>query len=150
MSLAGKRIMVVDDEPDIVAVIKMTLERWGARVTTFTKPLQALEAFRKEPSAYDLLITDIRMPRMNGVQLAREVLAIRPDVKTMYVSAFEVDHRMYEAIEAGEIEENLLKKPVTQLKLCEAVKSLGPSAEIIIENVSGHDKPDSFCHGALV
>jgi CheY-like chemotaxis protein len=117
-------IMVVDDEPDIVTVLKMILERWGAKVSSFTNPLLALEAFKKEPLAYDLVITDIRMPIMNGVQLAKEILVIKPNMPVMYLSAFELDHQTFGAVQTSQmiIKENLLTKPVALLELCNAVK----------------------------
>lgn len=122
MSLSGKKMMVVDDEPDILAVLRIMLERWDARVDAFSSPFQAIDAFRKEPGAYDLVIADVRMPGMTGMELVKRMLAVRPAVRTMYISAFDLDHAVFGAVPAQQLEADLIKKPVTMSQLCEAVK----------------------------
>jgi CheY-like chemotaxis protein len=59
-------LLVVDDDYDIASLIKISLENMGLSVSSFTDPLLALEGFRKKPSDYELVISDIRMPSMNG------------------------------------------------------------------------------------
>ena len=66
-----KRIAVVDDEPDITNVLKKGLERNGFIVDTFNDPQAALASF--QPMHYDIMIIDIRMPRINGFDLYRQV-----------------------------------------------------------------------------
>ncbi len=122
-SSAGKRIMVVDDEKDIVMVISKVLERWKFKVDGFSSPFKALEAFRKEPDAFDLIITDVRMPGMSGPELVKEILAIRPQMSKIFISAFNLDHESFGAMPAEELKKDLLSKPVTMPQLCEAVKS---------------------------
>ncbi len=73
------RIMVVDDEPEITEIIQLALSRHGYQVHTFTSSAQALEVFRGKPHFFDLLITDQTMPKLTGVQLSREILAVRAD-----------------------------------------------------------------------
>jgi two-component system CheB/CheR fusion protein len=62
----NKRVLIVDDEPDVNLAVKIVLEENGFQVTTFTDPLLALENFRKQAGMYDLLMLDIKMPDMNG------------------------------------------------------------------------------------
>ncbi|HET6780072.1 MAG TPA: response regulator, partial [Nitrososphaera sp.] len=66
-----KRIAVVDDEPDITTIFKKGLECHGFAIDIFNDPQAALASFK--PNCYDLLIIDIRMPRINGFDLYREL-----------------------------------------------------------------------------
>ena len=83
-----KRILVVDDEPDITTSIKTGLEKKGFEVHAYNEPLKALSDFK--PDQYDLLLIDIRMPKMNGFELYREIKKKSSDVKICFFTAFEV------------------------------------------------------------
>ncbi len=83
-----ERVMFVDDEPYLVEIGQKMLEKLGYRVETFMDPLEALEAFRKDPYAYDLVITDKSMPHMNGQNLAVALRAIRPDLPIVISSGY--------------------------------------------------------------
>ncbi|MEO9320154.1 MAG: response regulator [Nitrososphaera sp.] len=80
--------MVVDDERDITLVLKRGLEYHGFEVTTFNDPLDALESYR--PGQYDLILLDIRMPKMTGFELFRKIRELDPRVKACFLTAFEV------------------------------------------------------------
>jgi DNA-binding response OmpR family regulator len=84
-------ILVVDDELDIVAIFRQALSKHGYTVYGFTDPALALEHFKMNSHEYALVISDVRMPRMNGFELAASVRAIKPDAKVVLMSAFEVD-----------------------------------------------------------
>jgi DNA-binding NtrC family response regulator len=84
-------IQVVDDEFDIVNVIKLYLQGKGFNVFGFTDPLLALEHFRINCKNYMLIISDIRMPGMNGFEFIRKVREIIPTIKVLLMSAFEVN-----------------------------------------------------------
>ena len=86
-----RMIQVVDDEFDIVNVIKLYLQGKGLNVFGFTDPLLALEHFRINCKNYVLIISDIRMPGMNGFEFVRKVREIIPTIKVMLMSAFEVN-----------------------------------------------------------
>ena len=83
------RILIVDDEKDIVAVLRRGLERNGFKVDGFIDPKEALANFKKE--RYDLVILDIKMPNMNGFELSRELAKIDEDAKIGFMSAFEIN-----------------------------------------------------------
>src|SRR5919206_2580686 len=84
-------IQVVDDEFDIVNVIKLYLQGKGLNMFGFTDPLLALEHFRVNCKNYMLIISDIRMPGMNGFEFVRKVREIIPTIKVLLMSAFEVN-----------------------------------------------------------
>lgn len=81
--------MVVDDELDIVVIFRQVLTRHGYTVYGFTDPILALEHFRTNADDYALVISDIRMPQMNGFEFAAGIKAIKPDAKIVLMSAFE-------------------------------------------------------------
>lgn len=113
--------MLVDDDPDTLTVLKMVLESWRAAVDAFSKPCDALEAFAKQPQAYDIVITDIRMPQMTGIELAGKIRAIRPGQLVVFISAFEYDQETFGASTGGKIVEDLVRKPVDVQILCSTV-----------------------------
>jgi len=82
------RILVVDDEPDLTLVIKHGLENDGYLVEVFNDPEQALAHFKAD--YYDTLILDIRMPKLNGFQLYREIRKIDSKARVCFMTAFEV------------------------------------------------------------
>ncbi len=83
-----ERILIVDDEPAITDLAVRLLERYGYRVTAKLDVLDALALFSAQPSEFDLLITDCTMPRMTGIELAAEILKIRPDMPIVLCTGF--------------------------------------------------------------
>jgi CheY-like chemotaxis protein len=83
-----ERILFVDDESDIVFMSQQILERLGYQVTSRTSSVEALEAFRAKPDEYDLVITDMTMPNMTGVELARKLKKIRSEIPIIICSGF--------------------------------------------------------------
>ena len=84
-------ILIVDDEPDIVAILKLGLIRQGFNVITFTNPNLALRHFSLNHKGYDLVISDIRMPNMNGFEFIKKVKELKPTVKVFFMTAFEIN-----------------------------------------------------------
>lgn len=84
-------VLFVDDEDIILKVAKSMLDRLGCRTTTMTDPLEALARFKKEPLTYDLVITDLYMPHMNGDCLAENIRVIRPDTPIFLCTGFSDD-----------------------------------------------------------
>jgi PAS domain S-box-containing protein len=83
-----ERILFVDDEEFLINVGKQMLERLGYRVTTRSNGPEALELFRDQPDRFDLVITDQTMPRMTGLELAREMIAVRRDLPIVLCTGF--------------------------------------------------------------
>ena len=91
LSLGTERILFVDDEPTQTDIGKRILEHLGYAVITENDSVDAIEKFRSDPDAFDLVITDMTMPKMTGDRLAREVLTIRPDIPIILCTGYS-DH----------------------------------------------------------
>jgi len=87
------RVMVVDDEKDILRIIKRDLESTNEfQVEIFSSGVDALSSFKNhELGYYDVIITDIRMPRMNGFELYRQLKEMNPNTKIAFITAFEIN-----------------------------------------------------------
>ena len=120
MSSPTQSILVVDDELDIVVIFKQALSRQGYTVFGFTDPVLALEHFKINSEGYGLVITDVRMPRMSGLELAANIKAIKPDTKVVLMSAFEVSD--FEFSMPGIKIKDFLRKPVDVKTLVRRVK----------------------------
>ncbi|MBC8318050.1 MAG: response regulator [Desulfobulbaceae bacterium] len=83
-----ERILVVDDEEFLTKVQQRGLESLGYAVTAFTSSVDALDAFRSKPEGYDLIITDMTMPGLNGLELAKQILMVRKDMPVIMCSGF--------------------------------------------------------------
>ncbi len=84
----NERILFVDDEQMLINLGKRMLERLGYLVTTETNSMKALELFRKNPDKFDLILTDMTMPNLTGVQLAQTILQIRSDIPIVLCTGF--------------------------------------------------------------
>ncbi|MGB7211285.1 MAG: PAS domain S-box protein [Gemmatimonadales bacterium] len=85
---AGEHLMYVDDEGALTLVMSRTLEHLGYRCTAFTDAVAALQEFRTAPHAFDAVITDLQMPTISGLDLARSVRAIREDIPVAVASGY--------------------------------------------------------------
>lgn len=84
----NEQILIVDDEPVILKLVKQQLEKLGYTVQCATDPMEALMVFKADPGSFDLVITDMAMPHMTGVQLATEILQIRPTMPIMLCTGY--------------------------------------------------------------
>lgn len=82
-----QKVMLVDDEPDILYVVSRGLERFGIEVQAFATSLSALSYFK--PNYYDAIILDVGMPEMSGIELARKIWQLDEDAAICFFSAFE-------------------------------------------------------------
>jgi PAS domain S-box-containing protein len=122
-----ERILVVDDEELIVDLDIQMLQSLGYRVTAFTSSLKALEAFTEAPSSFDLVITDMAMPFMDGVEFATALFAIRADIPIILRTGFSEIVDCEKAKQIG-FKEYLLK-PVLMQTLSSAIRKVLDSAE---------------------
>jgi len=107
---AGERILFVDDEPALGDVAQKMMQRLGYRAEVFQSSEAALTAFRNEPAAYDALVTDLTMPGMTGIELARRVLALHSGFPIILASGSSGSLTANEVREMGL--RDLVSKPV--------------------------------------
>jgi len=84
----SERILLVDDEDTLVELGSMMLEGMGYKVHGQTSSVEALDLFKQEPDGFDLVITDLTMPQMTGLELARELLSIRPNLPIILCTGY--------------------------------------------------------------
>jgi len=118
----GERILLLDDEPTLTAVGERRLQALGYSVTTANDPKEGLAIFREAPEAFDLVMTDFSMPNMDGVQFARHVSTLRPDIPILLVTGY-MDEFPDSTIAAAGISK-VLSKPMTLATLGETVAAL--------------------------
>ncbi len=117
-----ERIFVLDDEEEITELERRILESLGYQVTNFTNCEEALKAFRTKPDSFDLIITDMTMPKITGFELAREVLSIRPEMPIIICSGFS-EFISEETAKAAGIREFIMK-PILKRDLAQIVRKV--------------------------
>ena len=90
----NERILLVDDDADMLYSVGKLLERLGYRVAAHEKSVEALEVFQKDPDGFDLVITDQVMPSMTGLELAQRISGRRPDLPVILCSGFLDEHSL--------------------------------------------------------
>jgi two-component system, cell cycle sensor histidine kinase and response regulator CckA len=119
-------ILFIDDEAGLADYGKQMLEHLGHKVVTGTSSMEALEAFRTQPDKFDLVITDMTMPRMTGADLSMELLRIRPDIPIILCTGYSEKITVDKARAMGIRE--MLMKPVLIRNMADAIaKVLGDS-----------------------
>jgi DNA-binding response OmpR family regulator len=120
------RIMVVDDEKDILRIIKRDLEVTNEfQVETFSSGIEALNAFKThELGYYDAIITDIRMPKMNGFELYRQVKELSPNTKIAFITAFEINKDEFNKVLPSIEVKDFIIKPIDMDDLIFKIKSM--------------------------
>lgn len=124
MSQPQHKIMIVDDEHDLIYMVGRYLEKWNFNIIAFSDPVEALNHFQKNSEDIPLVLTDIRMPRMSGIELAQHMLRLKLDVKILLMTAYEVSpidlERTLQVVNWNDI----LRKPFKLEQVCSAVKRL--------------------------
>lgn len=116
----SKVVLIVDDDPDMTSVFGLGLQDEGFEVYTFNDPLVALSQFR--PNFYDLLLVDINMPKMNGIDLSRRLLELDSNVKICFITAGEANIEVLRELYPTRGIGCFIKKPVTMDQLVRRVK----------------------------
>jgi CheY-like chemotaxis protein len=104
----AEHVLYVDDEEALVSLTTRLLKRLGYTVTGHTDPQAALREFRSRPQSFDVVVTDLAMPRMSGFELARELRATRPDVLIVLTSGY-LRKEDQETAQAMDIRDLILK-----------------------------------------
>jgi two-component system, OmpR family, response regulator ChvI len=121
-------VMLVDDEPDVLAVFKSYLTSEGYQVEAFSDSYKALQSFAtSEPRHYDLLVLDIRMPTINGLQLYQRLKAVDPYIQVIFLSALEATDELVSILE-GVKTVDVIRKPIDRKHFIQKVKASIESA----------------------
>jgi CheY-like chemotaxis protein len=113
----GETVMIVDDEPALVALAEETLAELGYEPVGFASSLAALQAFREEPKRFDLVLSDETMPDLTGTELAREIRQLRPEISIILMSGYGGTQLSERAQAAGVID--VLHKPLIRRDIAE-------------------------------
>lgn len=117
-------ILLIDDDEDILSIFKNSLKAAGYSTYGFINPIAAFEHFKQDPKAYQIIITDVRMPGMSGFELVKEIRRINPDVKIIMTSSFEMSMNEVERVLPSLKIDVFVNKPVRLAKLNDIVKNL--------------------------
>jgi DNA-binding NtrC family response regulator len=114
------QILVIDDDEDILNLFSGFLKNEGYGVTSFLDPLKALQEIHRRPQKYSIIITDIRMPGISGIELVRRICKINHDIKVIIISAFELNGEDLRNIRY----DNIMEKPVHMRYLVQTIDKL--------------------------
>jgi len=120
MQGGDERILLVDDEEIIIKMETKALERLGYQVTSLTSSIEALEIFRTNPDKFDLIVTDMAMPKIPGNKLAAELIKIRPDIPILLCTGFS-EAMTEEKVKSLGIK-GLLLKPIIMKELARKIR----------------------------
>jgi CheY-like chemotaxis protein len=116
-------LMLVDDDRDILFTFKSILAAEGFKVETFADPNEALNRFTQaDPSYYNLVITDIRMPKINGFQLYQKLKEIKGDIRVLFMTAFEVPGNLLDSM-PNINESDIIRKPIEEERFINKIKT---------------------------
>lgn len=118
----NKNIMVLDDESDLATIVKEILQRNGFKnVFAFTNPLLAMEHFKINHKDYSLVISDIRMPSMNGFEFVQNITRVKPDIKVLLMTVFDINNDDDDLLNMNQNYNSnvsgIIKKPVSTKQL---------------------------------
>ena len=118
----GKNILIVDDDKDLTNLYETFLKYDGYKVDAFTDPIDALYSFGK--NVYDLVLLDLKIPKMNGIELSQEMQKIDPNLSYRFITATNKEY--IESIEANnpDIKENIIYKPLWLNEIRVTINSL--------------------------
>ena len=118
----NERILFIDDEESIAKLMRLRLVRLGYKVEATTSPIEALALFHSQPDKFDLVITDLTMPKMTGDKLVKKILNIRPGIPIILCTGFseKIDEKTAETIGAA----GYIEKPLDKRKLAFKVREV--------------------------
>ncbi|MFO7761770.1 MAG: PAS domain S-box protein [Desulfobia sp.] len=118
----GERILVVEDEIEVLRMTQSMLERLGYAVLTATTPREALDITEQQKQEIHLLITDVVMPAMDGKELAAKILEYIPDIRTLYMSGYTFDTIAHRGILPANV--HFIQKPFSLPRLASKVREI--------------------------
>ena len=112
---AAKTIAIIDDEVDVVNLFQEALEKNGFKVCAFTDPIQAFNTLEKKIQEYGLILSDFRMPNLNGYELCTKLILLNPELEVILMSA-------YDTMECDTSKFTIVKKPILIAQLLQIVR----------------------------
>ena len=106
------KLLIVDDDSDIVQVLKLGLLQNGFSVEAFTNPQEALQSFKSDAESYCLVLSDIRMPGISGIQLSKKIKEVNPNVKVVLMTAFEIRDNEFSKVFPSTQVDGFVQKPI--------------------------------------
>ena len=124
LSTKNKIASIVDDEIDITDLFQDSLVGiLGISIVSFNDSVIALEHFKGNKENYALVLTDLRMPSLNGLELLKKVKKLNPNVRTILISPYEVENDLtFQQYMKEGIIDSFIEKPVTISRLCQSVR----------------------------
>ncbi len=120
--MKGKRILIVDDEPDVNLALRIVLEDNNFIVDSFNDPLRALENFKA--NQYDLIILDIKMPKKDGFEVYKEILKIDNRVQVCFLTAGDINYRSLKETFPTLDENQFIRKPIENIELIKQIHKI--------------------------
>jgi signal transduction histidine kinase/ActR/RegA family two-component response regulator len=127
------QILVVEDEPAVLSLTALSLESIGFKVLTATCPKEALTIFQSSSDSIDVLLTDVMMPEMNGIEMAQAMRAIRPDLRVVFMSGYANEN--VNSIDLSNKLNRFIMKPFSPDELARTVTSYSGSDGVVEENI---------------
>jgi DNA-binding response OmpR family regulator len=119
----NNRILIVDDEPDLTNLSILVLEHYGYKVDAFNDPQEALSKYK--PGSYDLIILDIKMPKMDGFELYQEIKKKDNNANICFLTASELYYEKFRKKEFSALDGNLfMRKPIGNEELVAQVNKM--------------------------
>ena len=117
-------VIVIDDEADITYILQQFLTKSGYNVAAFTDPLLSLDFFKINPSRYSLIITDLRMPGLSGIELANKIREINEQIMIILITAFEINDLSKNMQFINAKIDKVIQKPIKLLEIKKIVNDL--------------------------
>jgi DNA-binding response OmpR family regulator len=121
-TIKEKNILIVDDDEDLTNLYETFLKFDGYKVDAFTDPVDALSYFRKD--VYDLVLLDLKMPKMNGVELYKELQNIDPNLSYRFITAANKEYIKTLKTNNPDLEKNIIYKPLWLNEIRTTIHSL--------------------------
>ena len=119
---SSKLVAIIDDELDITVLFRDAIRGIsGISIFTFTNPIMALEHFKINRKDYLLIISDLRMPGIDGIELLKRIKELNPLVRTVLMTAFEFDDELFQQYAEKQIINGFLQKPIMLKNLVKEV-----------------------------
>ena len=121
---SSRTVLIVEDDVDLASLYKSIFQKTGFNAISFTDPLLAFDHFKSNPYFYNLVLTDLRMPGMSGIDLAKEIRNIRNGIVIWLVTAFMIEDFLHDHNFKIARFDMVLEKPIKYAYLKQIIKSI--------------------------